>query len=108
MVNSDRDEADVVDTSSAAQVRRLASELAAKYPGRTIELRIPPWVAVQLGFGSGPRHTRGTPPNVVETDSDTFLALASGQLTWDQADPALLRVSGAHANELAQVFPMLR
>jgi Bacterial SCP ortholog len=52
-------------------------------PGRSVELRVPPHVAVQLV--PGPRHTRGTPPNVVETDAATWLRLATGELTWAAA-----------------------
>ena len=92
-------------TTDAARVRALARALAKRYPGRTIELRIPPWVAVQVGFGEGPSHSRGTPPNVVETDAETFLRLASGELDWDAADRARLRFSGAHAAELRRAFP---
>lgn len=93
--------------TDAATVRRLAHELAHRHPGRTIELRVPPWVAVQLGFGDGSTHRRGTPPNVVEMDADTFVALASGELAWDDADPARLRASGAHAGDLRGAFPMM-
>lgn len=93
-------------TTEASRVRALARMIATRHPGKTIELRIPPWVAVQVGFGQGPVHSRGTPPNVVETDPQTFLALASGELTWADADPERLRVSGAYAEELRQVFPV--
>jgi putative sterol carrier protein len=48
-----------------------------------VELRVPPFVAVQCV--AGPRHTRGTPPNVVETDAATWLRLATGELAWDDA-----------------------
>lgn len=91
---------------NANRVRRLAKGLAKAHPGRTIELRIPPWIAVQLGFGDGSTHTRGTPPNVVEMDGETFLALADGELDWDAAPLNRLRASGAHAGELRQVFPI--
>jgi hypothetical protein len=52
-------------------------------PGRSVELRVPPHVAVQCV--PGPRHTRGTPPNVVETDAATWLRLAAGHATWADA-----------------------
>jgi hypothetical protein len=64
-------------------VKTSARWLAQQVPGRSVELRIPPHVAVQ--FIEGPRHTRGTPPNVVETDAATWLRLAAGQLTWADA-----------------------
>ena len=66
-----------------AAVKTTARWLAQQVPGRSVELRVPPHVAVQLV--PGPRHTRGTPPNVVETDAATWLRLAMGQLAWDDA-----------------------
>jgi hypothetical protein len=64
-------------------VKTTARWLAQQVPGRSVELRVPPHVAVQLV--PGPRHTRGTPPNVVETDAATWLRLATGVLTWPDA-----------------------
>jgi hypothetical protein len=66
-----------------AAVKTSARWLAQQVPGRSVELRVPPHVAVQLV--PGPRHTRGTPPNVVETDAATWLRLATGATTWDDA-----------------------
>ena len=66
-----------------AAVKTTARWLAQQVPGRSVELRVPPHVAVQLV--PGPRHTRGTPPNVVETDAATWLRLATGELVWEQA-----------------------
>jgi hypothetical protein len=66
-----------------AAVKTSARWLAQQVPGRSVELRVPPHVAVQLV--PGPRHTRGTPPNVVETDAATWLRRATGTTTWDQA-----------------------
>jgi Bacterial SCP ortholog len=66
-----------------AAVKTTARWLAQQVPGRSVELRVPPHVAVQLV--PGPRHTRGTPPNVVETDATTWLRLATGATTWDDA-----------------------
>ena len=66
-----------------AAVKTTARWLAQQVPGRSVELRVPPHVAVQCV--EGPRHTRGTPPNVIETDAATWLRLATGQLTWDAA-----------------------
>ena len=62
-------------------VRFLLEELAARAPGRSVEVRVPPYGAVQCV--EGPRHTRGTPPNVVETDPMTWVALATGGTDWD-------------------------
>ena len=66
-----------------AAVKTSARWLAQQVPGRSVELRVPPHVAVQCM--QGPRHTRGTPPNVVETDAATWLRLATGALTWADA-----------------------
>ncbi len=66
-----------------AAVKTTARWLAQHVPGRSVELRVPPHVAVQCI--EGPRHTRGTPPNVVETDAATWLRLATGASTWEQA-----------------------
>jgi hypothetical protein len=66
-----------------AAVKTTARWLAQQVPGRSVELRVPPHVAVQCV--EGPRHTRGTPPNVVETDAGTWLRLATGQVSWGEA-----------------------
>lgn len=89
----------------AAGVRGLAGMLASKYPGRSVEVRIPPFVAVQVV--EGPRHTRGTPPNVVETDGTTFLRLATGRADWAEAVAAgLVQASGNRA-DLSPYLPLL-
>jgi hypothetical protein len=64
-------------------VRVLLAELAHRAPGRSVEVRIPPFGAIQCV--AGPRHTRGTPPNVVETDPMTWLLVATGRLSWSDA-----------------------
>jgi hypothetical protein len=64
-------------------VRELLSALARRAPGRSVEVRVPPYGAVQVG--EGPRHTRGTPPNVVEMDPVTWVRLATGRMAWDEA-----------------------
>jgi hypothetical protein len=66
-----------------AAVKTTARWLAQQVPGRSVELRVPPHVAVQCV--PGPRHTRGTPPNVVETDAATWLRLAAGHIRWQDA-----------------------
>ena len=70
-------------TSLRDAVRVILAELAARYPGRSVEVRVPPFGAVQCI--EGPRHTRGTPPNVVEADPVTFVRVATGRLTWSEA-----------------------
>ncbi len=64
-------------------VRWLLSELSSRAPGRSVEVRVPPYGAIQCV--PGPRHTRGTPPNVIETDPVTWVRLATGRLEWAQA-----------------------
>jgi hypothetical protein len=64
-------------------VRYTLGLLAERAPGRSVEVRVPPLAAVQCV--PGPRHTRGTPPNLIETDPVTWLDLATGRLTWDGA-----------------------
>ena len=85
-------------------VKTSARWLAQQVPGRSVELRVPPHVAVQCV--DGPRHTRGTPPNVVETDAATWLRLAIGQTTWEQAvGEGKVSASGNRA-DLSQHLPL--
>ncbi|OBJ70235.1 sterol carrier family protein [Mycobacterium sp. 1274756.6] len=94
-------------TELAAAVRLTARTLAAVVPGRSVEVRIPPFVAVQCI--AGPRHTRGTPPNVVETDPRTWLLLACGQLTLEQAvADGVMQLSGIRAGEIGSALPLMR
>lgn len=90
----------------AAAVRLTARTLAAAAPGAGVEVRIPPFVAVQCI--AGPRHTRGTPPNVVETDPRTWLLLATGlQRVADVVATGALRLSGSRAAEIAAWLPVV-
>ena len=78
-------------------VKTTTRWLAQQVPGRSVELRVPPHVAVQCV--EGPRHTRGTPPNVVETDAATWLRLATGELTWaDALAEGKVTASGSRAD----------
>ncbi len=87
-------------------VRTTLRWLSQVYPGHTVEIRVPPHAAVQAI--EGPRHTRGTPPNVVETDPNTWLLLVTGDLSWAQALlDGKARASGLRA-DLTQVLPMVR
>jgi hypothetical protein len=89
----------------AAAVRLTARTLAAVAPGRSVELRVPPFVAVQCI--AGPTHTRGTPPNVVETDPRTWLLLATGKMSLAEAQPTgALRLSGSRAGEIGHCLPL--
>ncbi len=90
----------------AAAVRATLRTLAQDAPGHTVEVRVPPYAAVQCI--EGPRHTRGTPPNVVETDPRTWLELATGLLDWDDAlGAARVTASGSRA-DLAHWLPVVR
>lgn len=89
----------------ATSVRALAEILAAQAPGRSVEVRIPPFVAVQAV--AGPRHTRGTPPNVAETDALTWLRVATGRADFAAAvADGRIRASGNRA-DLAPYLPVL-
>lgn len=85
---------------------RLVAELfAARVPGQAVELRIPPFAAVQIG--AGPRHTRGTPPNVVESGPVPFLLVCTGRLSWDEAvADGRITASGERA-DLSEHLPLL-
>lgn len=90
----------------ATAVRFTAQLLARRAPGASVELRVPPFAAVQCL--PGPGHSRGTPPNVVETDPGTWLELACGRLEWDQAlASGRVRASGTRA-DLAALLPLVR
>lgn len=88
----------------AEAVRLTARTLAALAPGASVEVRVPPFVAVQCI--EGPRHTRGNPPNVVETDSRTWLLLATGLLELADAGAAV-QMSGSRAGEVARWLPLV-
>jgi hypothetical protein len=90
----------------AMAVRYTLEELSVVAPGRSVEVRVPPFGAVQCVAGT--THTRGTPPNVVETDPQTWLAVATGALSWDGAwEAGTLRVSG-HRADLAAYLPLVK
>ena len=88
-----------------AATRYLLAALAARVPGRAVEVRVPPYGAVQCV--EGPRHTRGTPPNVVEMDPVTWVRLATGLESWSGAMASgSVRASGVRA-DLAAYLPVL-
>ncbi|HEU5156699.1 MAG TPA: sterol carrier family protein [Streptosporangiaceae bacterium] len=85
-------------------VRFLLDRLAARAPGKSVEVRIPPYAAVQCV--DGPRHTRGTPPNLIEMDAVTWVRLATGRLAWAAAvSDGLVRASGSRA-DLSALLPL--
>lgn len=88
----------------AVAVRWSLEELAACLPGRSTEVRVPPFGVVQCL--PGPRHTRGTPPNVVEADAVTWLRLVTGRLTWaDATAEGSVRASGERS-DLSGLLPL--
>ncbi|MEY4494315.1 MAG: hypothetical protein RL570_430 [Actinomycetota bacterium] len=89
----------------ATACRYLLEELAERAPGNSVEVRVPPYGATQCI--EGPRHTRGTPPNTVEMNPNTWFALATGSLSWSQAlAEAKVLASGTRA-DLSEVLPLL-
>jgi hypothetical protein len=96
------------DSPDRADLRLLTKHYLAvledRAPGHSVEVRVPPYAAVQVV--PGVRHTRGTPPAVIETDALTWIALATGTLTWSQADSAgRVRASGERA-DLTPYLPL--
>ncbi len=93
----------------ASVSRTLSAVLAGQSPGRSIEVRIPPYAAAQCGLPGdpGPTHTRGTPPNVVETDALTFLRLSTGRTSWAEARAAHLVSASGQRADLTPVLPLL-
>jgi hypothetical protein len=95
-----------LDTGSAdrddlrAATKHTLALLQRKAPGTSVEVRVPPFAAVQVIAGQ--RHTRGTPPAVVETDAETWIALARGRLAWADAD---VRASGERS-DLSPLLPL--
>ncbi len=89
---------------TALAVRYLLQLLVERAPGNTVEVRVPPFGAVQVI--EGPRHTRGTPPNVVEMDAATWIALATGAVAWGDAS-SRIHASGTRA-DLSGLLPLLR
>ncbi len=85
-------------------VRATLGWIAQTHPGRSVEIRVPPQGAVQAF--AGPTHTRGTPPNVIETTAATWLALVSGSLRWTDAVAAGQVVASGTRADLSAVLPL--
>ena len=91
-------------TELTTAVRFLLEELAARAPGNSVEVRVPPLGATQCI--EGPRHTRGTPPNVVEMTAETWFGLATGSLNWDEVSAeGKISASGTRA-DISEVLPL--
>ncbi|MBV9096635.1 MAG: hypothetical protein JO079_01135 [Frankiaceae bacterium] len=83
----------------------LTGVLAERAPGKSVEVRVPPYAAVQCV--EGPRHTRGTPPNVVEADPVSWMELATGRIEWPEAvETGRVRASGERA-DLSSLMPVI-
>ncbi len=92
-------------STRATAVRYTLEELSLQAPGRSVEVRVPPYGAVQVI--SGTTHRRGTPPNVVELESDSWLALAVGDISWAVAEQSgRLSASGGRA-DLSAYLPLV-
>jgi hypothetical protein len=91
-------------TTVGTAVRFTLEELAARAPGSSVEVRVPPFGVTQCV--EGPRHTRGTPPNVVETDAGTWLALATGVLAWADAERAGRLLASGERADLSPWLPL--
>ncbi|MGW2394329.1 sterol carrier family protein [Streptomyces lydicamycinicus] len=89
----------------ATTTRLLADVLADRAPGGSVELRIPPYAVVQCV--AGPKHTRGTPPNVVETDPLTWIRLATGRTSWAEALDAATVTAGGERADISGYLPVL-
>jgi Bacterial SCP ortholog len=85
--------------------RALLAELAVRAPGRSVEVRVPPYGAIQCV--SGPRHTRGTPPNVIETDPLTWVRLATGRLAWAEAVRSGALVASGIRADISHLLPLV-
>jgi hypothetical protein len=89
---------------TATAVRYTLEEVTARAPGNSVEVRVPPFGVTQCV--EGPRHTRGTPPNVIECDAATWLAMATGQLSWaDAVASGKVAASGLRA-DLSELLPL--
>lgn len=92
-------------TEQVTAIRYLLQLLEKAHPGGAIELRVPPYGAVQLVGGLN--HRRGTPPNVVEINPENFLELALGKVSWESlVASGQLIASGSRAAELRNLFPV--
>lgn len=87
-----------------ALVKHYLAVLAERAPGGSVEVRVPPYAAAQVV--PGVRHTRGTPPAVVETDPATWLALATGRTSWHDAVAAGLVVASGERTDLSPYLPL--
>ena len=91
-------------SDTKALVKHYLAVLEQRAPGRSVEVRVPPFAAVQVV--PGVRHTRGTPPAVVETDAETWLAVATGRTTWHEAVDSGKVVASGERTDLSAYLPL--
>ncbi|HWU20164.1 MAG TPA: sterol carrier family protein [Nocardioides sp.] len=95
-------------TEDRADLRLLTKHFMAlleeRAPGRSVEVRVPPYAAVQVI--EGVRHTRGTPPAVIETDAATWIALAAGDLAWPDAVATARVTASGERTDLSAYLPL--
>ena len=85
--------------------KHLLALLVAKAPGGAVEVRVPPYAVAQCVEGT--RHTRGTPPAVVEMDPTTWVALATGDLEWQDAEAAARLTASGERSDLSPLLPLV-
>ena len=84
--------------------KHFLAVLEERAPGHSVEVRVPPYAAVQVI--PGVRHTRGTPPAVVETDAQTWIALATGELSWGDANASARVSASGERTDLTPYLPL--
>jgi hypothetical protein len=84
--------------------KHLLALLAARAPGGAVEVRVPPFAVAQCVEGT--RHTRGTPPAVVEMDATTWIMLATGELSWHQAEHDARLIASGERSDLSPLLPL--
>lgn len=98
----------VAERPDSADLRLLTKHflavLESRAPGHSVEVRVPPYAAVQVV--PGVRHTRGTPPAVVETDPETWIALATGELSWSDATETARVSASGERTDLTAYLPL--
>ncbi len=93
------------DPEIMSQVREILAKVSKLAPGHAVELRIPPYSAIQCV--EGPKHTRGTPPNVVEMSADVLFDISAGKITWDDATSDGRISASGERSDLTNLFLQL-
>lgn len=93
------------DPEIMSQVKEILAKVSKLAPGHAVELRIPPYSAIQCV--EGPKHTRGTPPNVVEMSADVLFAISAGKITWDDATSDGRISASGERSDLTNLFLQL-